>query len=462
MPPFGFHNLLIFNLGEVAFLYPLALWIGLPLLIPAGWFLYVWQRWSLTSAPRSLCGVLTGLRVFILAALCFYLAQPYRKEAPAAPPKPVFAVLFDHSASMELPAGPFETDDDLAKVAAAAGYTVTNGVPDPATRNALNRIGRSKLSQTVLTHASLTGDDGKAATFAEALSKKFDLRYYSFSSDLKQLGVNPSKPDLPDPPHPGGKSTEIGAALDQLRADLAGRKVAGVLVFSDGQNTAGRSLTEVGRDCADADVPVFPVPVGPVRQLQDVAVVGVDAPSTVSVGDTVRVAATIESKGFDKRVVKVQLWEGDHPVKDEANKEVEKEVTLSDTEQQHVDLTFKATKAGAHYLTVKVPPQPEEPDYLQGNNADTTFLRVSDEKFKVLYLEGLPRWDFRFLKNAMRRDNGLTGRAAKEPDIVLEAEWRRLSARTKRPPCRTRWISWPSITRSFSETYRRSCWMRPS
>ncbi len=203
--------------------------------------------------------------------------------------------------------------------------------------------------------------------------------------------------------------------------------MAGVLVFSDGQNTAGRSLTEVGRACADADVPVFPVPVGPVRQLQDVAVVGVDAPSTVSVGDAVRVAATIESKGFDKRVVKVQLWEGDRPVKDEANQDVEKEVTLSDTEQQHVDLTFKATKAGAHYLTVKAPPQPEEPDYLQGNNADTAFVRVSDEKIKVLFLEGLPRWDYRFLKNAMRRDNGLTGRTGKEPDIVLEAEWRRLS-----------------------------------
>ena len=37
-----------------------------------------------------------------------------------------------------------------------------------------------------------------------------------------------------------------------------------------------------------------------------------------------------------------------------------KDVTLSNTEQQHVDLTFKADKAGARYLTVSVPPQPEE------------------------------------------------------------------------------------------------------
>ena len=59
------------------------------------------------------------------------------------------------------------------------------------------------------------------------------------------------------------------------------------------------------------------------------------------------------------------------------------------------------------------------------NNTDVALLRVSDEKLKVLYVEGLPRWDFRFLKNAMRRDTGLTGRDGKPVDIVLEAEWRR-------------------------------------
>src|SRR5205814_443776 len=52
-------------------------------------------------------------------------------------------------------------------------------------------------------------------------------------------------------------------------------------------------------------------------------------------------------------------------------------------------------------------------------------VRVSEEKLKVLFVEGLPRWDFRFLKNAMRRDNGLGGRSSPEPDIRLEAEWRR-------------------------------------
>ncbi len=428
-------NLLIFHLDQVAFNRPLVL-LGLLALVPAAVLLYMWQRHSLASAPAYLCGLLTGLRVVVLAILLLYFAQPYRRLEPPPPQRPVLAVLFDQSQSMELPAGPFDSDERLARVAAAAGYSVSEGAPDAETRKALDRIGRSKLALTALSHAAVHGPDGKQPTpLTEALSQKFDVRYFAFSSDLKQLGVNASKPDFPDPPHPGGKSTQIGDALQQLRETVGEGRLAGVVVFSDGQNTAGRSPEDVGRDCGDAvvPVPVFPVPVGPDHQLQDIAVVDVTEPGAVSVGDLATVRATIESRGFDQRVVKVQLWEGDHQVPDPSvpNGFVEKELTLTSAEQQHVDLTFKAAKAGAHYLTVKIPPQPEEPDYLQGNNAHPVFVAVSDEKLKVLYLEGLPRWDYRFLKNAMRRDNGLSGRTAKEPDVVLEAEWRRLSAQER-------------------------------
>jgi hypothetical protein len=138
----------------------------------------------------------------------------------------------------------------------------------------------------------------------------------------------------------------------------------------------------------------------------------------VSVGDMARVAVTLESQGFDKRPVKVELKEGDKVLDS-------KDLELRGTEQQQVELAFQADKAGAHYLTVHVPPLPEEPEYLRSNNTDTAFVRVSDEKLRVLYVEGLPRWDFRFLKNAMRRDHGLGGRTGKEPDILLETEWRR-------------------------------------
>ena len=120
---------------------------------------------------------------------------------------------------------------------------------------------------------------------------------------------------------------------------------------------------------------------------------------------------TIESSGFDKRPVTVELREGEvvHNKKD---------IVLRDGEQQQIELTFKATKPGTHYFTVNVPVQPEEPQHLQANNSESVFVRVSDERLKVLYIEGRASWDFRFLKNAIRRDNGIGGLTVSEFDLV--------------------------------------------
>ena len=44
--------------------------------------------------------------------------------------KPVVAVLIDHSQSMQLPAGPFESEDEL-RIAEAAGYRSEAAPPTP-------------------------------------------------------------------------------------------------------------------------------------------------------------------------------------------------------------------------------------------------------------------------------------------------------------------------------------------
>ena len=131
---------LIHHLDQVvfAFHYTWVLWVGLPLLVPIAWFVYTWQRRHLPSAPAFLCAILTLTRVLILGVLVLVLAGPHLKLEYTVQQKPIVAVLFDQSQSMELPAGPFETDEDLSRIAAAAGYQTSDGAPDPETRKALN------------------------------------------------------------------------------------------------------------------------------------------------------------------------------------------------------------------------------------------------------------------------------------------------------------------------------------
>jgi hypothetical protein len=144
-----------------------------------------------------------------------------------------------------------------------------------------------------------------------------------------------------------------------------------------------------------------------------VSIVDVYTSGQVAVGDTVAVHVTLESQGFQGQPVKVELKEGDEVL-------AARETVVRDGEHTHVELTFKAEKAGPRYLTIQVPPAETEAAALRANNVDTALVRVSEEKVRVLLIDGLPRWDFRFLKNAVRRDNGLTGRVGETPDIVLE------------------------------------------
>lgn len=383
---------------------------GLILLVPVALFVYLRQKRNLPTVPPGLRITLSLTRISILLLLVLVLGSPYLKLDHKSEKKPVVAVLFDHSQSMDLPAGPFESEAQLLRIAKVAGYRAEGSTAEADTRRALNRMSRAKLAQLVV--------NTTATPFFEKLAKKYDVQYGSFSRDLNQLGVDPGKLRLPEPPTPGGPTTQIGDAIGKVLEEAGGRQVAGIVVFSDGQNNGGRSPSEAATLAAAAGTPLFPVPVGSTKRLEDVAIVDLFATTPVTVEDTVRVAVTIESHGFDRRPVKVELREGEVLLDT-------KEILLRNTEQQQVELTFKATRPGAHYLTVNIPPQPEEPEHLRANNTDSAFVRVSEEKLKVLLIEGRPHWDFRFLKNALRRDNGIGGLNQKDVDIVLETEWRR-------------------------------------
>ena len=403
----------------LAFQRPGLLWVGLALLIPVSYYVVRRQRRNLGTASAGLRAALSFTRIAVLTMLVLVLAGPYLKIDYEIDKRPVVALVFDHSQSMQLPAGPYESDDEAVKIAKAAGYKVSPGEaaagrPDPETRKALDQVGRAKLAQTVV--------QANAKTFSEPMAEKFDVRYYAFAREPTTLGVDPGHPEFADPPDPGGSATHLGDAIGRVLDDAAGRPVAGLFLFTDGQNTGGRSPAVAAADAARLGAPLFTVPAGSSARLKDVAVVDVFTSGLVSVGDTARVSVTVESQGFDARPVKVELRDGDKLLDS-------KDLTLHDAEQQKVELTFQAKEPGAKYLTVAVPPLPEEPEHLRPNNTDIAFVRVSDEKLRVLVLEGLPRWDFRFLKNALRRDHGIGGRQDKDqPDIVLEAELRRQPA----------------------------------
>ena len=415
----------------LAFQRPGLFWLGLAVWGPLVWLMRRRQQRQFTSAPGWLINTLTATRAIILGLMLLTLAGPFLKLDQRVEKRPVVAVVLDQSDSMRLPAGPFENASVTAQLAVAAGLipppdpqpvpdtsaaaTAAGSVASPASGSplptevaeTLREISRFDLARSVLR---------QAGPLWEELAKTHDVRFYQAAVTLQPLTLESERPEFPAlAESPTFPATHLGDAIAKVLEDAAGRPVAGMVLLSDGQNTGGVSPAEAARAAGLAHAPVHTVPVGPPGRLRDVAVVDLFTSGQVSVGDTAQVSVTIESTGFDGQPVDVQLFDGTTPL-------ASRRLVLASGEQQHMELSFEAKEPGLRTLNVVIPVLPEELVPLHANNSDTTQLRVAAGKLKVLLVDGAPRWDFRFLKNALRRDHGLEGRTASETDVLLDSE----------------------------------------
>lgn len=403
---------------RLVFQHPQAIILGLILLVPVAVWILRRQRRNLGSAGPLVIGALTALRILILLLMIMVLGAPRLVLNYQRSEKPAVAFLVDHSASMFLPAGPFTDERETAGIAAAAGYSMPSNKPDPDVIKALNRISRVKLANTAI---------GNATNLFRALaSNKMDLAFYELSnSALNLCPASNTPPRLPEPVAPGGSATLLGDALHKLLDESLNRPLAGIILFSDGQNNGGRPPLEAARRAAELGVRFYTIPCAGTATVSDVTLIDLDLPGEITLGDTVRITATIESHGFDGKTATIRVLETNQVLDS-------REIILTSREQQQADLSFVTGREGIHPLTVEIVPLAGEPEHLQGNNNDQAVLEVNRDKIRVLYLEGLPRWDFRFLKNAMRRDHGLGGLDTPQPVIAVETEVRLLAPEQQR------------------------------
>lgn len=368
--------------------------------------------------------VLSGCRICVLLLLVLVLAGPVARLEETVSRKPIVALVLDTSASMALPAGPFELDsgaDQAGALAVAAGLVPAPEAPDtpPAidaeTRKALNTLSRLDLARAVLR--------GPGADMLATLDERFDVRAYCVArhaepAELDQL-LTPLEAPVPD------DATALGEALERVLDDATGRPIAGLVLLSDGQSTTGPDPLEVirrraaGSDAAATACPVWAVPVGTRSTITDVALVDVLTPGELASGDTGTVVATLEARGLEGQNAVVRLSEGTEML-------AEASILLQPDRQLRVDLPYRASATGDHLLTVEVATLPGEA--VSENNRRTATVSVNDEKLKLLYLEGGPRWDFRFLDHDLRRDSGLA------VTLVMEAQVAAAAAGTEAGP----------------------------
>jgi uncharacterized membrane protein len=179
--------------------------------------------------------------------------------------------------------------------------------------------------------------------------------------------------------------------------DVKSRPVGGILVLTDGKNTAGPTPENAAQLAERRKVPIHAIGVGDPRALRDVELVALRADSVVLLDDDVVMDLKVRNRGYPSSSVELRILNA-------ADGQVlhsEPKTLLSTEEDQTLDLRYKPTREGDQQWIVEVKPLPGE--HSQDNNRKTHEVSVRRSKLRVLYVDAFPRWEYRKLKNFLKR-----------------------------------------------------------
>jgi uncharacterized membrane protein len=170
-------------------------------------------------------------------------------------------------------------------------------------------------------------------------------------------------------------------------------------MVTDGADTSDTSLDEPLASLKARSIPVFTVGVGQERFSRDIQVTRVETPRAVLKGTALVVDVMLSQTGYSGQDVTLN-------VEDDGQIAATQNVTLpADGESATVRVRFTASTAGARLFRFRIAPQ--EGEQVTANNHRDALIEVRDRKEKVLYFEGEPRFEMKFINRAVEDDQNI-------------------------------------------------------
>jgi uncharacterized membrane protein len=289
--------------------------------------------------------VLALLESVMAAVLLLVLWQPAITVTALKPQQNIIAFVVDDSRSMAL-------------------------VEDGSTRQA--------QAVTALQSGVLTG-----------VEKKFQARLYRLDSHLTRIA------DLKEL-QAAAPATHIGDSLRQLADETSDLPLGAVVLLSDGADNSGGIDAATIAALRNRHIPVHTVGFGRDHLSRDVeiddALVAPRALAESRMGAVIR----FHQRGYAGRKAKLTIRDGKTVL-------TSREITFeADDNVQSETVLFNAGAAGAKALQYSVDTLPGEENV--ANNTVTRLVNVDSDKRRVLYLEGEPRWEYKFIRRAEDED----------------------------------------------------------
>jgi uncharacterized membrane protein len=219
----------------------------------------------------------------------------------------------------------------------------------------------------------------------------------SFQTRLYRVDDVPARIDSLKDLQPTAPSTRIGDSLKQLSEETSDLPIGAVVLLSDGDDNSGG----IGADAISAlrarHIPVHTVGFGRERAAHDVELDdAVVAPRAVA-GSRLAAKITLHQRGYAGDKINLTVREGQGKVL------AARTITLGpDGNLQTETLMFDIGGAGAKTLQIAAVPLAGEEN--TANNTLTRVVNVGSEPRRILYVEGEPRWEYKFIRQAEEDD----------------------------------------------------------
>ncbi len=227
------------------------------------------------------------------------------------------------------------------------------------------------------------------SSIVSRLSERFVVRTFRFAESTERID------SLAEVTFEGNR-TDLAGALDEVRKELEGVPLAGVVVLTDGADNSGAAVSDALLPYRVNGIPIFAVGLGEEEVRPDVQVSRVEAPRRTLEGGSVVIDVVLDHSGFSGRTVSVLVEDDGIVISAE-------EVELGVSGQPvTVPLHLRAQDPGPRTLVVRVPTQNGE--VITENNRREVLLIVEEGPEKILYFEGEPRYEVSFLRRAVEGD----------------------------------------------------------
>jgi len=222
------------------------------------------------------------------------------------------------------------------------------------------------------------------------LNKRFQVRLYRLDAALTRMSSKDAGSLTATAP-----ATRIGAGLDQLAREASTLPIGAVVLLSDGGDNSGGIGRDTIAQLRARRLPVNTIGFGSPRMEKDIELEGFDVPAKALSRSRLEARVSLQQQGFNGATATLTVLAGGAVAGS-------RQIKLSSSGTQTETIGFDAGAAGVKNLEARIDPLAGEMN--TGNNRLTQTMLVDDSKRRILYIEGEPRWDYKFLRRAVEDD----------------------------------------------------------